>query len=68
MKGTNKQYHLFYRRYLASYHLREADEDPLFLYIAYTAAHSPLQHLPHHSLHCSHIPHLWRREYCGLVV
>ncbi len=41
---------------------------PLFLYVAYTAAHSPLQPMPGHIEKCAHIPHLWRRQYCGLVV
>lgn len=41
---------------------------PLFLYVAYTAAHSPLQPLPEHAEQCSDIPHLWRRQYCGMVV
>jgi arylsulfatase A-like enzyme len=45
-----------------------SDDSPLFLYVAYTAAHSPLQPLPRHSRRCDHIPHLWRRDYCGLVV
>ena len=41
---------------------------PMFLYIAYTAAHSPLQPLPRHAAHCTHIPHSRRRDFCGLVV
>jgi hypothetical protein len=41
---------------------------PLFMYIPFTAAHSPLQPLPHHYAKCSHIPHLWRRQFCGMVV
>ncbi len=41
---------------------------PLFLYVAFTAAHSPLQPMPGHIEKCAHIPHLWRRQYCGLVV
>lgn len=41
--------------------------NPLFLYVAYTAAHSPLQPLPRHMLACQHIPHLWRRLFCGMV-
>jgi arylsulfatase A-like enzyme len=43
-------------------------EQPLFLYVAYTAAHSPLQPLPEHLIKCMHIPHLWRRQFCGMVV
>lgn len=51
-------------------HQRESQEaeSPLFLYVAYTAAHSPLQPMPEHQAACSHIPHKWRREYCGMVV
>jgi len=41
---------------------------PLFLYLAFTAAHSPLQPHPSHTAACQHIPHLWRREFCGMVV
>eukprot|EP00602_Paraphysomonas_sp_CaronLab_P008113 CAMPEP_0185030054 /NCGR_PEP_ID=MMETSP1103-20130426/16788_1 /TAXON_ID=36769 /ORGANISM="Paraphysomonas bandaiensis, Strain Caron Lab Isolate" /LENGTH=625 /DNA_ID=CAMNT_0027565023 /DNA_START=171 /DNA_END=2048 /DNA_ORIENTATION=- len=41
--------------------------NPLFLYVAYTAAHSPLQPLPRHEPPCAHIPHLWRRQFCGMV-
>lgn len=43
-------------------------EKPLFLYLAYTAAHSPLQPLKRHQEKCDHIPHLWRRQFCGMVV
>jgi arylsulfatase A-like enzyme len=42
--------------------------EPLFLYVAYTAAHSPLQPLHRHTIPCRHIPHIWRREFCGMVV
>jgi arylsulfatase B len=45
-----------------------ATASPLFLYVAYTAAHSPLQPLPRHAAHCTHIPHTRRRDYCGMVV
>jgi arylsulfatase I/J len=48
--------------------LDEANKQPLFLYVAFTAAHSPLQPLSRHLSVCSHIPHIWRREYCGMVV
>lgn len=44
------------------------DEKPLFLYIAYTAAHSPLQPLPEHVALCNHIPNDLRRQYCGMVM
>jgi hypothetical protein len=40
---------------------------PLFLYVAYTACHSPLQAMPEHEIHCQHIPHLWRRQFCGMI-
>ena len=43
-------------------------EKPLFLYVSYNAAHSPLQPEPAWEAECSHIPHLWRRQYCGMVV
>lgn len=42
--------------------------NPLFLYVAYTAAHSPLQPMERHMPQCRHIPQLWRSQYCGLVV
>ena len=45
-----------------------ASENPLFLYVAFTAAHSPLQPDPLHAEKCRHIPHLWRRQFCGMVV
>merc|ERR1719347_1897551 len=41
---------------------------PLFLYVAHTAAHSPLQPESAWLDSCTHIPHLWRRQYCGMVV
>jgi len=41
---------------------------PLFLYLAFTAAHSPLQPMHEHMEKCQHLPHLWRREYCGMMV
>lgn len=43
-------------------------DEPLFLYVAYTAAHSPLQPLPRHEQQCTHISHLWRRQFCGMVL
>ncbi len=49
-------------------HAKENAHQPLFLYIPFTAAHSPLQPLPEHEAKCTHIPHLWRRQFCGLVV
>lgn len=41
---------------------------PLFLYVSYNAAHSPLQYEPEWEEDCMHIPHLWRRQYCAMVV
>jgi arylsulfatase B/arylsulfatase I/J len=41
---------------------------PLFLLVAYTAAHSPLQPEEHHLAQCEHIIHPWRRRFCGLMV
>lgn len=49
-------------------HSHRKDENPLFLYVAYTAAHSPLQPDPRHLEKCGHIPHYWRRMYCGLIM
>lgn len=44
---------------LMSQHVKQESPNPLFLYVAFTAAHSPLQPMPHHYAMCSHIPHLW---------
>ena len=41
---------------------------PLFLYVSFNAAHTPLQSEIEWLQKCSHIPHLWRRNYCGLMV
>jgi arylsulfatase A-like enzyme len=46
----------------------KAFEKPFFMYVAYTAAHSPLQPLPRHLVPCQHIQHARRRDYCGMVV
>ena len=43
-------------------------DHPLFLYVSYTAAHTPLQPEPEWLEECGHIPHLWRRQYCGMMV
>ena len=43
-------------------------DSPLFLYLSYNAAHSPLQPEPSWTSSCLHIPHLWRRQYCAMVV
>ena len=45
-----------------------AAQAPLFLYVAFTAAHAPLQPLPEHLAACSHQQHPWRRDFCGMVV
>ena len=47
---------------------RQDGSTPLFLYISYNAAHSPLQPEPSWLAGCRGIPHLWRRQYCGMVV
>lgn len=52
-----------YNKYKAS-----SIKDPLFLFVAYTAAHSPLQALPQHLVTCQNIKHLWRKLYCGMVM
>ena len=41
---------------------------PLFLYVSFNAAHTPLQSEPEWLEKCSHIPHHWRKHYCGLMV
>ena len=41
---------------------------PLFFYLPFTAAHSPLQPLPRHLAKCLHIPHTLRRDFCGMVL
>lgn len=49
-------------------HRDSQSRHPMFLYVAYTAAHSPLQPMPRHEKACAHIKHLWRRQFCGMVV
>lgn len=49
-------------------HRENHGAQPMFLYVAYTAAHAPLQPLPEHIEKCAHIKHLWRRQFCGMVV
>ena len=46
----------------------EEREKPLFLYVSYNAAHSPLQPEPEWLAPCQHIKHLWRRQFCGMMV
>ncbi|CAM9421039.1 unnamed protein product, partial [Ectocarpus fasciculatus] len=55
------------QRMVAAHRERHGNQ-PLFLYVAYTAAHSPLQPMPEHEQPCAHIKHLWRRQFCGMVV
>ncbi|XP_066925705.1 arylsulfatase I-like [Clytia hemisphaerica] len=47
---------------------KQEKENPLFLYVSFTAAHSPLQAEPEDAIKCTHIPHLWRRQFCGMMV
>jgi hypothetical protein len=49
-------------------HREQHSDQPLFMYVAYTAAHSPLQPMPQHEDACRHVKHLWRRQFCGMVV
>lgn len=46
----------------------DSAEQPLFMYLPFTAAHAPLHPLPEHAEKCAHMPHLWRRQFCGLLV
>jgi len=41
---------------------------PLFLYVAYTAAHAPLEPLQRDLHKCGHLSHSRRRHFCGLMV
>jgi len=49
-------------------HRNSKEEKPLFLYVSYNAAHSPLQPEDEDVAKCSHIKNLWRRQFCGMVV
>ena len=50
-------------------HVKGPEKDnSLFLYVSYNAAHAPLQPEPEWEEECLHIPHLWRRQFCGMVV
>ena len=42
--------------------------NPLFLYLAYTAAHTPLQAEEKWIEKCGHLSNSIRRDFCGLVV
>ena len=48
--------------------LRHEVTKPLFLYIAMTAAHAPLQPMSKHEARCTHLRHPWRRGFCGMLV
>ena len=48
-------------------HTKETN-NPLFMYLSYNAANSPLQPEASWLEDCSSIPHLWRYQYCGMVV
>ena len=56
------------RQPAADFRSSDNSPSPLFLYVAYTAAHAPLQPDPRHLVNCSHIAHYWRRQYCGLIM
>ena len=49
-------------------HVKYNSSQPLFLYVSYTAGHSPLIPIQEDEEKCKHIKHLWRRQFCGLVV
>ena len=36
--------------------------------MSFTAAHTPLQAEPEDAIKCTHIPHLWRKQFCGMMV
>jgi hypothetical protein len=42
--------------------------NPLFLYLAYTAGHTPLLTEPEWREKCGHVKHEMRKDFCGLVV
>lgn len=44
------------------------DSSPLFLYVSFTAGHSPLQPTAEDLELCKHIANQWRRHFCGLLV
>jgi hypothetical protein len=43
-------------------------DKPLFLYLAYTAGHTPLQTEPEWLEKCMHLVHPTRQSFCGLIV
>ncbi len=47
---------------------RSLPPKPLFLYLAYTAAHAPLLPSPGDTAFCEHLSHPWRKDFCGLMV
>ena len=46
---------------------QDSKASPLFLYVAYTAGHTPLQADDAWLAQCAHLPHAYRRDYCGLL-
>lgn len=42
-------------------------EEPFFLYLAYTAAHDPLQADEEYLQKCAHVKHPIRREFCAMM-
>eukprot|EP00004_Rigifila_ramosa_P008921 TRINITY_DN20393_c0_g1_i1.p1 TRINITY_DN20393_c0_g1~~TRINITY_DN20393_c0_g1_i1.p1 ORF type:complete len:622 (+),score=105.41 TRINITY_DN20393_c0_g1_i1:254-1867(+) len=49
-------------------HAAEKPTQPLFLYVAPIAPHSPLEPESHHLANCEHLKHTWRKKYCALMV
>ena len=48
-------------------HHHDSTTQPLFLYLAYTAPHDPLQADAEYVQQCSHIPHRTRRMFCAMM-
>ena len=46
---------------------KKKTDNPLFMYLSYNDAHSPLQPEASWLEDCSNIPHLWRYQYCGRI-
>ena len=42
--------------------------DPLFLYVAFQGAHTPVQALPKHLGKCAHIRNILRKGFCGQML
>lgn len=49
-------------------HARDRQQQPLFLYVAMQAAHTPAQADAHWMRRCAHLPHRFRQAFCGMVV